>query len=223
MASPHESIPASRSSQCRMPLWHAPMKQSHRLVQPVSGAPISCPINQSQIRPVLHSPWCAPTNQSHHPDAVARPHDTSPSINPIALIQPVSYATMAHPINQSHRPIQPTSISHSNALILLKSLTDHITYITFLELPIMNSPAPTLTLTILTLTSLTLKNLTLTTLTLTTLTLKTLTTLTLTTLTLTLTTLWQPRQPWHWQSWRAWPIIIIIIIPIEMFKSNLND
>ena len=92
------------------------------------------------------------------------------------------------PINQSHRPIQPISISHSNALISLKSLTDHIPYITFLELPIMNSPAPTLTLTILTPTTLTLKNLTLTTLTLTTLTLTTLT-------------------PWPWQPWplQPWP------------------
>ena len=110
LASPHESIPSPRSSQCRAPPLRAHINQSHRpdlvsVVRPhgsppqinsiapiQSRAPMARPHTQSH-RPHPASvapPWHAPTNQSHLPYPVARPHDASPLINAIAPFQPVS-------------------------------------------------------------------------------------------------------------------------------------
>ena len=135
MARPCKSIPSPRSSQCRAPPWHAPTNHFHRLIQ--SRAPMAHP---HKSIPTPRSIQCCtphdtpPTNQFHRPDPA------SPYINPITPIQPVSNAPWHTPINQSHRPIRPVSNSHSNAQSPLISLTDHTPYITFLDIPIMNSP-----------------------------------------------------------------------------------
>ena len=126
LASPHKSIPSPRSSQCSAPPLRTHLNQSHRpdlvsVVRPhgtppqinsiapiQSRAPMARPHTQSH-RPHPASvgpPWHAPTNQSHLPYPVARPHDASPLINAIAPFQPVSCT----PINQYHHP-GPASVT----------------------------------------------------------------------------------------------------------------
>ena len=217
VSSPHQSNPSPWSSHGGKTPLRAPMIQSHHpdpasVAWPHGVPPWINPI--AQIQPMSH----APMNQSHLPDpaSVTHPHGATPPINPITPIQsrtpdpitpPVLHAPMAHPHKSIPSPrssqccMPPWQAPWSSPIALTQPVS-HASINQF------HRPDPTAI--VLTLT-------TLTTLTLTALTLTTLTTLTLT------PWRWQPWpwqpwhwQPWPWQPWLPWPIMIIIIIPIQI-------
>ena len=147
LAHPHESIPSPRSSQCRTPPMACPNKPIPSPRYSQCRTPHGAPLQINSIAPIQsHAPMARPHKSIPPPRSsqCRAPYGVPPQINSIAPIQSRAHhhpnpasVVCPHgtpPINQSHRSVQPVSNSHWNIY--------HISYITFLEVPIMDSPDP---------------------------------------------------------------------------------